>query len=260
MPETGSDLQQRSPPPVPGGSAAPLRLAPSSPCRHPAAGETSAGLLAHPHHRPPHLPGGAPVEPTPGSPEQGEGGRGRAIPAALRDTRRSQPAAPSQEPRGARGAGRGITWRHCRVARHRQTPMSRSPALRCRLTALWPQPRLAQPRRAVRAPVSPPSLRRGSCAPRPLAPALAHPPAGWTQRTAAGAGQRQPGRLRRPPVPGDARVARQPAADAAPGLGRSRITPFPPPRSPSGPAEKLQLVEIFVLGVWFGVFFILFFV
>lgn len=158
------------------------------------------------------------------SPRQVAPGRERAAGAAPSPQLSAILAGPSRRPHPTHRAGRegpggglpGGTVRWHGAGRHRCPGPRRCAAASRRYGRSLAPHSPAEPL-ALRS--LPPSLRRGSCAPRPLAPAPAPPPAGRTQRTAAGAGQRQPGRLRRPLVPGDARVAGQPAAAAAPRLG-----------------------------------------
>lgn len=232
MPETGSERQQRSPAPEPGGSGAPprCRLPLPAPCAAP------AGTPARPASEPPRALGGhqGAALPSPARRPRSRTGRPGA-----HDARRA-PKAPPPAARARRAGERG--WQGLPGGAVGCSPragvrgLHRCADARCRLTPPWPQPR-----RAARAPFA-----RTKFAARTLRPA---------------AGAEQP----RPPGPADVRRcgavlgSARPAAGAAPGWGDLASLPALPRAPPSGPAEKLQLVEIFVLGVWlFYSYFLLF--
>lgn len=236
MPETGSERRQRSPAPEPSSSGAPPR------CRLPLPAPCAAPPGPQPA-QPPSPPG---ARRTPG---RSRWRNGEAAPVTDRAAgnaqcpRRSPSAAAARRgegPAGLPGGAEGCSPRAGRADRRGLGRRRRADA-RSRLTPPWPQPR-----RAARAPLAPTKF---------AARQLRASPGGRTQRPAAGA--EQP----RPPGPGDAvRGSARPAAGAAPGWGDLALLPALPRAPPSGPAEKLQLVEIFVLRVCvFLIFYFLLF-
>ncbi|XP_065525201.1 dapper homolog 3-like [Lathamus discolor] len=212
MPEADSHRPQRSPPP------APLRLAPSSPCRHPAApaAETPSGFLS-PHR----CPSAAPRSPREAAPGWERTARNTPSPSAPLSEHR-----PEHEHRaGGEGPGRtGVTCRR-RSAAGRGDALLRARCLR--LTPPWPQPR-----RAARAPLSPTKF-----AARQLR-ASAGPSAPPRRRGSGSRGGR--------PLPGvrDSGPVVALPATAAPGCGDElALPPSLPLAPPSGPAKKLRVVQ-----------------
>lgn len=155
----------------------------------------------------------SPAEPPGGGPGDGGSGQGRAIPVPLQEPRRPQPDHREVGRGTERGLPGGAVGLHGEGRRRRRAD---APLLGA---ALPPHAAMAavSPRAA---PLSRPRSDRshqvcGEAAAR-LAP-RARPPAGLSAPPRGRSSSSRGGCGGRPSVPGDARVAAQPAADSAPG-------------------------------------------